>query len=208
MKYLLSIICALTIIGCSSEDDIIRVNSEVEHYRIDYIKSYLPGGYFDGSKLIYKNLNGEDLIMDTRHEESSIDRTHNGMNYKTDGFNIIMYNQQNTNMSIVLSGNVNLSAEGNVVATLGGVLMPSNQSGSTWSTIRFQDGQPAISLGDDFRELYSVHGMQFANTYIKIGKNGNEQHSSYSELNINSEQGVVAFRDENNDLWVFDRIEE
>ena len=44
--------------------------------------------------------------------------------------------------------------------------------------------------------------------FITIGKKGFEPHDAYSELDINSEFGVVAFRDENNDLWVLDRFED
>lgn len=208
MKYLLNFVIALTIIGCSTENTTTNGNSNLQHYKIDYVKSYLPSNYFKESNLIYKNSLGEEIIMRTQSKESSSDRIHNGIDYKTDEFNITMYNQQSADITIVLSGNVNLSTQGNVVATLGGVLMPFNSSGTTWSTIRFEDNKPAISLGDDFRETYNVMDTEFINTYVTIGKNGNEQHSAYSELNINAEQGVVAFRDENNDLWVFDRFEE
>ena len=33
-------------------------------------------------------------------------------------------------------------------------------------------------------------------------------YESYSELDINGEFGVVAFRDENNELWTFDKFTE
>ncbi len=208
MKNLLTLAFILTILGCSQEDNLSNAEANNQHLKIDYIKNYLPSQYFNESTIVYKNSSGEELKMVSQPKESASDRTHSGINYTTDEFNITLYNEHNSNMTIVLSGNVNLSTQGNIVATLSGVLMPFNTSGTTWSTIRFENSKPTINLGDDFRETYIVLNKEFSNTYVTIGQNGSEQHSAYSELNMNSDHGVVAFRDENNDLWVFDRIEE
>jgi hypothetical protein len=87
--------------------------------------------------------------------------------------------------------------------------MPFNENGTTTNGLIFENDNHNNTFGNEFVESYSPFEKVFLDTYIAIGKNNSQiQHSAYSELNINSEYGVVAFRDANNDLWVLDRIEE
>jgi len=206
MKYILSIIIIASFISCNQDAAELTTINEV--LTVNALKEYLPAAYFNESNIVFKNEMGDEWKLSTNAKESISDRMHNQKPYKAEKFEITLFDPDNTYFQIILTGNTNYATSGNLVLSLGGMLMPFNSSGTTWSTIRFLNNQPIVSLGDDFRDLYSVHGNEFKNTYLTIGKDGNIQHSAYSELNMNSEQGVVAFRDENNELWVFERIEE
>lgn len=208
MKNISIILLVLALLSCENEMEELIV-SENEILSITAVKDYLPSSYFNQPNLIYINELGEEWKLSTNLNESITDRIHNQISYKTEQFRITLFDPENNFFQIVLVGSTNLSNSGNTILTLSGTLMPFNPTGSTWATIRFENEQPIVSLGDNFKEEYWANGRQYKNTYINIGRNNEQdQHSAYSELNINSEQGVVAFRDENNDLWVFDRIEE
>ncbi|MEZ4980872.1 MAG: hypothetical protein R2769_04645 [Saprospiraceae bacterium] len=105
-------------------------------------------------------------------------------------------------------GNTNYSPTGILSIYLNGILMPGNPMGSTTATIGFSNGEPIVAMWDDFREHVIFNGKSYNDVYITIGKNGLERKESYSEIDLNSELGVVAFCDEKNTLWNLDRIEQ
>lgn len=206
IKYLF-ILIALTVTTFSCKKDYVSEDSFEENLKIDIVREFLPQSYFQKTILVYKNSAKEELKLVVNSKESSAERFFDQKKYTSEQFEITLYNPKNLLFQIILTGNTNYSNSGEIVTTLGGILMPFNSSGSTWSTIRFDNNKPTVSFGDDFHEKILLLDNEFDDVYVTIGKDGNTQHSAYSELDINSKNGVVAFRDENNELWVWDRIE-
>lgn len=210
MKKVIFLSMIIGIMSCNKNKEPDTLVTENSYLKVEAIKEYLPSQYFNEVKIVYKNQIGEERKLSTFAKESTTERMHNGIPYTTDQFEITLYDPTNTSFSIVLTGSTNYATSGEtIVLTLNGTLMPFNSSGTTWGTIQFKNEQPIISLGDDFIELYTIYGKEFNNTYIYTGKNNEQvQYSAYSELILNSENGVVAFRDMKNELWVSERFEE
>ncbi|MEL6866721.1 MAG: hypothetical protein AAFP19_20010, partial [Bacteroidota bacterium] len=57
----------------------------------------------------------------------------------------------------------------------------------------------------NFRKTFEVLGRSFEDVIVK---KSTQFPNAYSELDVNAAVGIVAFRDENNELWVFDRFVE
>ncbi len=207
MKNVIYLILVMLIISCSNEsNDIGKLSTLSQHLKIDEVKDYLPNSYFEEVAIVYKNNIGEELTLNVSSNESITEATFEDIKYRSDHFEVTLYDPENTSFQIVLTGSANHTSAG-VSVFLGGILMPFNDSGTTWSTVRFNNGEPIIVLGDDFNETIVLNDREFKDVYVAIGKQGFEQFEAYSELDINSKEGVVAFRDDMNELWVYDRIE-
>ncbi len=93
--------------------------------------------------------------------------------------------------------------DGTIVKVYGAALMPLDDSGCTWLILHFENGIPVVLSPDRFHESLTLHRRTFENVFFSKS----EQYDIYTEIYVNATQRVVAFRDENNDLWVFDRFE-
>ena len=209
MKNLIYIsILAGLFFACNHEDE--NSNAQFgQHLKIDEVKNYLPESYFQEAALIYVNSAGMEKELHITAVEDIVQRTHNNNNYTTDQFEITIYDPENLHFQINLIGSTNFASDDIVVTTLSGWLMPFNQSGNTWIRIDFENNLPKVGLFDNFNETITLIDKEFNDVYIAIGKNNlQEQYEAYSELNINSEFGVVAFKDENNEIWRFDRFKQ
>ncbi len=192
--------------ACDNKED--NTASQVRQYlKIDEVKNYLPESYFQEATLIYVNSEGTEKELHIAAEEDKVQRTHNNINYTTDHFEITLFDPNNLNLQISLIGSTNIASDDIIVTTLFAWLMPFNQSGHTQVQIYFDNNLPKVELFDSFNETITLIDKEFNDVYVVIGKNNlQEAYESYSELSINSEFGVVAFKDENNDLWRFDRF--
>jgi hypothetical protein len=212
MKNLLFIFSLTLFFQSCSDDSIIIDTVEGSHLTIGELRDYIPNNYFEEKSMVFFNESGEEWKLYSSAIESTKDRVHEGENYKIDKFEITLFDPDNLSFRIMIVGSTNYATdqEGEVAIAKGinGMLMPFNESGNTWARISFRNGKPTMDFGEDFRESVTLNEKEFNEVFITIGKKGFEPHDAYSELDINSEFGVVAFRDENNDLWVFDRFED
>ena len=207
MKKVIIFLSVLFIFSCKdSETTKIDFESEIS---ISEMVSYLPSHYKKEKSVYFVNDDQESKMLKISYLEGIENKTHNGNNYVAETFEATLYDPNNQWFSIQMKASANYSNSGNeIVKSISAILMPFNESGTTWASIKFENGVPKISLGDDFRESVLLNNKEYKDVFITIGKQGDVQHEAYSELDINSEVGVVAFRDHNNDLWTFDRFEE
>lgn len=193
-------------IACSHENE--NENAQFgQHLKIDEVKNYLPESYFQETALIYVNSAGMEKELHITAKEITVQRTHDNDNYTTDQFEITIFDPDNLSFQISLVGSTNRFSD-NIVATgLTGWLMPFHESGHTRIRVQFENNLPKVDIFNNFNETIFIIDKEFSDVYIAIGKNNlQEEYEVYSELNINSEYGVVAFKDENNELWRFDRF--
>jgi len=183
-------------------------NIEGNHLCISSIMEYLPDAYKNERTLVYKNQAGEIRKLHIAFEEHLTEQTYERQLYTTDSFEGTIYDPAMADFSIVLTGSANFDhGENNsVVKALSVILMPFNESGSLFACIYFEDGQPyipPITSEDFFRESIELHSQTFQNIFYTT----THQYEVYDELYFNSDVGVVAFRDGEDVLWVFERFE-
>lgn len=213
MKNVVYILIAVSYFACANDDRQLGENqtsAEEQFFTLKEVKEYLPEEYFSRqTKIVYKN-NNQELILEVDPVESTLDRNFgDGSTHDSEIFEIILFNPEDLNFQIVMSAFPNLPEGNTSRATLTSTLMPLNESGSTWNTIRFENEEAIVSLGDDFYAFLELEGKNFNNVYKREGlsnPNNPAQPVVYSELDINSNEGVVAFRGSQNELWVFDRF--
>ena len=171
----------------------------------------MPSNYLVESEIVYTNSSNQELILLTDPVESEVDILHEGNTYKGENLKVTLYNPDDPDFLIVLSGNPNtpLGNSPPIVnikrATLVVLLMPFSETGSTFNAIRFENGKPVASELDDFRSVFERNSKDFQDVFVITGMN--PQGEVMTELAVNSNEGVVSFRDSNNVLWVFDRFQ-
>lgn len=209
--YVLLAIC-LSAFACEKDKtEGVPASIEGSHIDIAEVKNYLPQAYFQSAKLIYKNAEGQEVRLNSIPTEGTSQRILDGFNYTSEGFDIQLYTDVGVEpvIKIVVAGGAAYLNDGRTISkTLDAILMPANTAGNTWAIVEFKDGKPAVTVFDDFREEVSLLDKSFKDVFMTRGMNGNVIIDAYSELDVNSEVGIVAFRDLANELWVFDRFED
>lgn len=204
MKANIIFLTLLFIISCKSEEPQFNYQEVVS---VAHIKNYLPHNYFESPTLIYKNEEGEEKQLFINFEENIVERNIADQSYSAEEIIINIFESESSNFRININASSYFVEENKITSDLFASLMLFNPTGSTVNNIAFNENGPIVSHFDDFHSNLVLLGRKFSDVFVAIGKDWDVQYDAYSELNINSEVGVVAFRDKNNDLWVFDRFE-
>jgi len=79
----------------------------------------------------------------------------------------------------------------------------------TWLSVIFNDAGEITPFGAvKYNSSITLLGKEFKDVHSKAGTdNEGQTYDSFSEIMINSDIGIVAFRDRKNELWVFDSVE-
>jgi len=79
----------------------------------------------------------------------------------------------------------------------------------TWLSLIFTESGEITTFGAaKYDGTITLLGREFNDVYSKVGAdNEGQAYNSFSEIMINSDIGIVAFRDRENELWVFDSVE-
>lgn len=199
------IVLTISMISCN---EITNEPTTIEHLTIDNIKEYLPIEYFVDNEIIFINHLGEELAVKIHPSESTQEKSFNGTNFNADEFEIAMYIEDQAEFRLYLVADVDYNETG-LSRALTGLLMPTNEGGSTLASLKFEEkSTPMINAWlNNYYEIISLNGKPFSDVFVFRGMHdGNQLFDAYSELDLNSEVGVVAFRDHDNVLWVFDRF--
>ncbi|MFQ5445571.1 MAG: hypothetical protein ACE5FF_01445 [Saprospiraceae bacterium] len=208
MKKLLILFCVcnlMFIYSCKDDEDTeLTKGIEGTHLKIDDIKAYLPIEFETGKKAVYTDANKNETTLSISYEEYTATAQYGGQSYLSDKVEISLYMAENPNFLIALLPGANYAVGNSIVRAISVVMMPGNQSGSIIGSIKFdENGNPIHGMLDDFRETLNLQDKTFKDCFVLK----NNAALAYSEIYINSDVGVVAFRDEVNKRWVFDRFE-
>lgn len=181
--------------GCNKEitDNILMISE---------IKNYLPNEYRSNTTVVFKNENNEELSLLVHYKEEDKLKTLENKSYTTEEIIITLSNPLDGyfNIKIIGSGSYQKTSD-EVYKSLEIGLMPFSDPGNTWNSIRFINGKPRI-ITNDFHQTITLNSNEFRDVFTRI-----KTQDGFSELYFNKNEGIVAFSDRNNELWVFDRFE-
>lgn len=174
---------------------------EGTHLDIEAVKAYIPEELKAQKECVYMDESGNIKSLKVRYREQVTPRVLAGQSYKSDELEITLYDESDPYFQIALLGVTNYNpSDYSVIVDLTVMLVPANPQGSILSGIRFdKDGKPIVTMFDDFHSTITLNGKSFNDCFLLTGTNP----EAYSEIYINSEVGVVAFRDADNALFVF-----
>jgi hypothetical protein len=197
----------ISLLSCVDDNNSNDNNSDTSIVSVSPIRNFIPAPYFNGNTLVFINSNGDSKRLLTSSSESVVEQALDDMPFKSEILQINFIDPDDSDFNLIMTGSgrpIGADQFLNLVTTL----MPSNPSGSTFNTIIFKNGSPIVDVNDDFHTTLMLLGHEFKDVYASQGLNlSQEKYEAFSELYINSEVGIVGFRDRDNELWVLDSIE-
>ena len=208
MKNLLKVLGFFFVIslGCSDIDDKSSQPNSLEMIILDDVKSLMPVELLNNKHIIFKNDNGDEWKMSTTFQTTVLENKVNGIDYKHEQF-IVRYNDNNEHsFRMDINGTGLYSLDNDIQKSISAFLMPANPSGSASVSIEVENGAINVNDFDNYNSSLMVNSKEFENVFV--GTNSFNTSNEYSEIMMNLSFGVVAFRDENNTLWAFDKFED
>lgn len=194
----------LFLFSCQTEEKInptpVLTAADIEgsHLNIDGIKSYLPQALKNERTAVFIDEENNIKTLQTAYEEYTGDAEVNGLNYTYDQAEVTYFSEELPDFQIVLIPSANYSASYEIFKYLTILLIGENQEAASGS-IFFDDHGPTDSPFNNYQASVNLGGQTFEHAYLI----SNSSASSYSEIYMNQEIGIVAFRGSNNELFVF-----
>lgn len=202
LVFLFLIFCVLN--SCRKINDFKPEDIENSILDINEIINFLPNDYKNESNLVFKNSLGVEKILKVNYTFFLEQKQFKGkVNYQSEKISIKLIDPNDPLFSIVIICSANYSEPDgkSIVKGLTAFLMPFNSLGSTLATLTFENG--IIIKEGNFEKTLKIYSYEYKDVYVNKSK---ESFNSYSELDINSDNGIVAFRDKINELWAFERF--
>lgn len=177
------------------------------HVSVNELKLLIPDAYKKGKIAVYKTLGGKEDKYKIKFTDSLIlDRELNGIKYTAAEFRVDMSPLAPQKFSLGIKSIATFGDEKTLIKGIkyGQYFGFENIAYNNSNNITTIDGK--FDKTDPFNRYinsYEFNGKIFKDVFrIK-----NSSSTKYSELAYNIEFGIIAYRDENNDLFVFDRFE-
>jgi hypothetical protein len=211
ITYLLSLLM-ISIIGSCKKDKMEASSPTIQvtpqytlkegiNINIDDVKKLVPENYKKEKKIVYGNSKGNLMTLGVKYVElNKSPSVYNGINYTHDEFYFHLYSETDKNLSIQFNGGANFAGDTILVKSMIILISP-----YLLTSIQLdRNGEPAKQfIFGQFSESIVLNGKIFKNVF----SDQNEQEKSYSQVCYNSEFGLIAFKDKNGELFVFERFE-
>ena len=206
MKSLIFAFLILNLFNCTSDKTINFVIQDTELSFKDDV-NFLPDEYFDGSHIIFKNEGELERAYSIELETTEVEKTFEGQKYSAEDISISIRTPNVPNFEILVEGQISYVDEtGDTRASISVALIKDGFPNFP-SNLMFMGQQQAnaevLPLNySDFFDNISFLEKEFSDVYqFTAGGFG------YSEWNVNATQGVISFKDLNDEYWVFERFE-
>jgi hypothetical protein len=203
------LLSVLIYISCHKNDDALQDIAST-HISIDELVAYLPESLRKKNTVLYKNEDGAEMWLQTEYTKFTQARTEYDLTYTHDNFKVQFRKDEDPNFYMDMHGYGLFTGDKKVQKVVGAQILPpailASSSGSVSVLIRFETNSttPMVTIYDNFEESLILQNKVFKNVYTAV--NSYNPNNAYSEIKINSNEGIVAFRDKNDVLWVFERF--
>ena len=199
-KSIFVLFIALLIISCEKE---IGISSEY-HIKLPDAINFFSSDFKIASVITFKNDKDESLDMNIDYQELIALSKVGGKDRYHESNTISLYYDEYPNYPIVLKG-TGLFEQGtdNVYPFLQISFMYTDEKNALIGSLDINNAFPDVGVESKIvHDEIKLNSKNFNNVYIIT----NEETDAYSEFYYSRQIGVVAFRDENNELWVYDKI--
>ncbi len=190
--------------ACNSDNDKVEI-IEGGYFETSDIANYLPSNYkMDKTYVIFKNKVGDELKLFIRYVNPVATSSFNNKEKFTfEEQNVALYNLETNERVIQILGIVGFDQDRRIVKLINCSLMPMNLSGSCFIYINLINGEVDFSHPNGYEKEKSYLDKKFKDVFVGV----NNFATPYSEVAYSKHEGVVAFKDENAEYWIFDRFE-
>ncbi len=191
--------CIFILINCGRSDYSI---SPVE---IDELYSIIPENLLNSKSICFTNANNEETCLEVTTEERIVTKLTSEKNeeYKAKQLHIYMGGMLNNRIfQLSILGSTTLHDNNDIISGLTyNSMSHMNPSGiSTSINVVFKNSE---LFRDRFTESVILNGEEYSQVGLRI----KDELSSYNQLYITKEHGILGFSDLNNEIWVFSGLE-
>lgn len=197
MEKIFLILLVIVSLASCQKDNRSNVNpnsGQLASLEVDALLPFLPLENMEGvTKVVFENAMGEEKVYDIEITEKAIDREVNAVEYQADQIAILYSNPDDFyTIAAIASGNYSSVTASNlyIQAIVNQTLVPCSLSIN-------EEGQPLLAF---FYEQKDLLGQSFSNVFSNMF---HDKDGAFGELYYNFEYGIIGFRDENGDLFVF-----
>ena len=199
-KTLLYIFTIIFLFSCGSDYG----NTEENHIKLPEAINFFSNEFKSASKIVFESGEGEtiEMLVNTDDRIASIDIR--GEKKYLENIYISMNSEESPYYPILLQG-TGLFQQSNTDIVSPLLLISYMYGGLTDDVLvtSLNINNPELELGETtFHKQITLNNKVFYDVYSEI----REGHEAYSDFYYSKKKGVVAFSDENNDLWVYDKI--
>ncbi len=184
--------------SCSGDDEGVTPPIEGSHVEINDLKAFLASEIKSESNVRYVNPQGSVKMTQIDYKESTEDLSLDGQSYTSDKFTVSLSEGAGGDYLINLVGTATFDSKAFNV-----LLVPGNGTEPVRGEISY-DHINGDAIGSTPNGEFIASMDLGTRTFTDVFKFERAIESSFSELYVNEENGVVAFRDGSNVLWIFD----
>lgn len=174
----------------------------------DFIRGLFPSEYQSNQDIYFVNALNEQKRLICFYEEKEYSSTIAGVSSDVKQFSTLFYEENELNPLVVFTATNDTNHEDIDDYTLRFKLNPfgNENEGFCSFILPFRDGNFSNLVTSEF---YTEHNFEFSEiVFHDIYYNTNENSQGFSQLFYNVDYGIVAFRDQTDDLWVYSHAEE
>lgn len=197
MKNIIFVLLTIFIFSCKNNDTI----SGLPLLSIDKVKILIPSDYETSSRVIFKNIEDSEMVFRIETLSNVETKTINETEYQSEQFTVNLRNDDSQTMIMFITAGANYTSLENSIDYVNCGIAPSGNPGY----------RPTITIGSDreasfglFEDEIDLLNKTFKNVYTNFIS---EDITTFSELYYTVDEGIIAFRDFQNNLWVLDRYE-
>ncbi len=180
---------------------------ENAHVNVDVVKKLIPEAYKQQKRVVFINKGGETRTFKIYYQDEVLKEELNGIHYTSDAFRIELQSEFDPEILIALNSSAGFKSKTEIGKGLSINFQPSSSTKAwtlnTFSFLANDEIKDKILLSG-YVASKDYNGKFFKDVFVSP-KWDNEPISS--EIAYNAEFGVVAYRELNNEVFVFDRFE-
>jgi hypothetical protein len=175
------------------------------HLTIEGPRKYIPFQFSTKQSVCFTSENGKSKCLQLIYSDKAIEKQNESLKYSAEQIDIFLMDSVDTDFIILLTGGTNYwGIDQQKSIFIGCDLIHPKKCTWLYSFQVDKRGKPISDFITKIEPSKTLNGKTFSQC---ITIKNYQCSDKYSELIVNSDVGVVAFRDKYNELFVFDKFE-
>ena len=199
MKKSILLFCTLLILfSCGKEYG----ESEENYIKLSDAINFFSNEFKEATRIAFKNIESETKVMTVNSLYRIVSVDISDKKRYLENIDITLHHEDYPHYPILLHGTGLFQQGSDAVSPFLGInFMYTDEKYAIISSLNISDPDFSPGLIKFYGEI-TLNNVVFKNVYSVI----KEENDAYSEFYFSQKEGVVGFSDENNELWVYDKI--
>lgn len=205
--YVFFVLIGILVFSCSEEEREVPVTvSSLSAIELTDVQELIPNQLRLEKSAYYKNESGDIKILDVHFGSVIRPAVVNGIEYMQERFSILYLDPEDELFSMDISADGVYTSQLDIQKLISANLMMTRSQANCSLTVEVVSGKIAVREWNDYHTSISFLSRGFNDVFI--GRNDFNTTGKYGQIIFNQEVGIVAYKDDSGNLWVFDGFED